>query len=283
MAYNNKYISIRPVIESVYRDSGIDEINFETAIEDAAELIGLIGIPYTYVDKVTDGLMAPFITVSEYRAELPADLVYVVSMSKATIDSNSAIMALEEMLETTSLTQYSRLNTSTDSNYMLPSAVYPVNEIVDDELITEDGVVIGYPAISVRTNTYGYKLNNNVVFTDFESGYIVLSYKAFPTDDDGLLQIPDDEKFRVALKYHMMYKIDFRRWRAFPEKPGLKALLNDSQQQRDFYVAAARNKAHIPTVDRMEAMKNRHLTLIPKINQHRNGFNTLNNQERRRF
>ena len=49
MAYNNKFISLKSIIESVYRDSGIDEINYETALEDAAEMVGLIGIPYTYI------------------------------------------------------------------------------------------------------------------------------------------------------------------------------------------------------------------------------------------
>ena len=39
MAYDGRFTSIKPVIESVYRDSGVEEINFETAIEDAAERI----------------------------------------------------------------------------------------------------------------------------------------------------------------------------------------------------------------------------------------------------
>ena len=51
MAYDGRFTSIKPVIESVYRDSGAEEINFEVAIEDAAELVGLMGIPYTYIDK----------------------------------------------------------------------------------------------------------------------------------------------------------------------------------------------------------------------------------------
>lgn len=284
MAYNTEFTSIKGIIESVYRDSGLDEVNYESAIEDALELIRLIGVPYTYIDKVTDGVNAPMITVADYRAELPTDMAYLVSICKLALDNNYHISAQEEMVETSSLYHYSKVNTAEDLNYMSPSATYPIN-VIDEygDLITVEGQIVGQTVKVTPFTTYHYKINNNIIYTDFAEGFIAVYYKAYPLDEEGIIMIPDDEKLKNAVKYHLMYKIDFRKWRAFPEKPGLKALLNDSEQRRDFYVGAARNKAHIPTIDKMEAIKNRHLRSIPHINEHRNGFNSLNSQERRKF
>lgn len=284
MAYNNKFISIKAIIESAYRDSGAEEIPFETAIEDSAELVGLIGIPYTYIEKTTDGAIAPLIKVEDYRTFLPEDLVSLVSMRKAILDANGNISNSYPMVESADVYQYSRMGTDFPSNYITPASPTPIMEINQDGSLTvEDGVVVGETVRPVSTTAYNYKINNNVVYTDFETGYIVMTYNAFPTDEEGFLMIPDDEKFRTALKYHLIMKHDYRKWRAFPEKPGLKALLNDSEQKRDFYVGAARNKAHIPSIDKLESIKNMLLRSIPKINEHQTGFRTLNKQEQRKF
>lgn len=284
MAYNNKFISLKSIIESVYRDSGIDEINYETALEDAAEMVGLIGVPYTYIDKVTDGTENPLLEVNGYRMLLPADLVSINSMRRVYIDGDGNITTSSPMIESSDIYQYSRMGPEYMSNHVTPTASTPIMSFDEEgNFKVEDGQIIGEPISRKKDAAYKYKINNDVVYTDFEKGYVNLVYKAFPTDKEGFLMVPDDEKFRSAVKHHLIYKIDYRRWRAFPEKPGLKALLNDSEQRRDFYVAAARNKAHIPSIDKMEAIKNRMLRSIPKINEHFNGFKTLNNPEQRKF
>ena len=285
MAYDNKFISLRGIIESVYRDSGVEELNFETALEDAAELIGLMGVPYNYIDKATDGVISPLVTVVDYRALLPNDLAYLVSMRKVILDSENNIINSEQMIESSNLYQYSRMGDSaTVSNFVQPTASAPIMGFNENGSFTAtDGQIVGKTSTARKTTPYSYKINNNIIYTDFKDGYLNIIYKAFPTDEEGFLMVPDDEKLRAAVKYHLIYKIDYRKWRAFPEKPGLKALLNDSEQRRDFYVGAARNKAHIPSIDKMEAIKNTMLRSIPKINEHINGFKTLNSQERRKF
>ena len=282
MAYDGRFTSIKPIIEAVYRDAGIEEINFETALEDTAELIGLLGIPHAYVDKNTNGTDAPILQVIDYRAYLPTDLAYLIAIQKITLNGNNQIIRSEEMIEDPSIFFYDRLDTLPEPNYIYPVADHPLNELnEDDELESEDGVVTGVTIPVVRMSPYRYKVNNGVVFTDFKEGFINIAYKAYPVDNEGFLMIPDDEKLRAAVKYHLIYKIDYRAWRVNPASPGMKALLNDSEQRRDFYAGAARNKSHIPNVSKMESIKNRWLSLIPRINEHRNGFRTLNNQERR--
>lgn len=285
MAYDNKFISLKAIIESVYRDSGIDEINFETALEDAAELIGLMGVPYTYIDKATDGVIAPVTQVINYRAMLPNDTAYIVGMRRIILDSNNVIIHSDPMIESSNIYQYSQMNEATSvSNFVSPTASAPIMGFDEEgNFVANDGQIIGNSPVGQKTTPYSYRINNNIIYTDFKEGYIDIIYKAFPTDEEGFLMIPDDEKLRTAVKYHLIYKIDYRRWRAFPDKPSLKALLNDSETRRDFYVGAARNKAHIPSIDKMEAIKNRMLRSIPKINEHMNGFKSLNTQERRKI
>ena len=285
MAYDNKFISLKAIIESVYRDSGIDEINFETALEDAAELIGLMGVPYTYIDKATDGVIAPVSQVMGYRAMLPNDAAYIVGMRRIILDSNNVIIHSDPMIESSNIYQYSQMNEATSiSNFVTPTASAPIMGFdEEDNFVATDGQIIGSTPIGRKTTPYSYRINNNIIYTDFKEGYINIIYKAFPTDEEGFLMIPDDEKLRAAVKYHLIYKIDYRRWRVNPASPGIKALLNDSEQRRDFYVGAARNKAHIPSIDKMEAIKNRMLRSIPKINEHMNGFKSLNIQERRKI
>ena len=337
MAYDNRFTSIKPIIEAVYRDSAIEEINFESAMEDAAELVGLIGIPYTYIDKNTNGEDAELLFVENHRAYLPQDLAYLVSMRKVNLSpsgvveesevnlldggnaslmqtdsidcggattisidiidgSNSSVViteiiteiqqfkiaSTEEMIETSSQFHYTTQTNPSSLNYNYPSVPYPDMSLEDDELIIKDGYLVGESPNYSGKQIHTYRVNNNVIFTSFKDGYIDVAYKAYPTDSDGLLMVPDDEKFRAALKYHLIYKIDWRKWRTNPASPGLKALLNDSEMRRDWYVGAARNKSHIPTVDKMESIKNMTLRQVPRLNEHKNGFLTLNIQERRR-
>lgn len=284
MAFNGRFVSIKGVVESVYRDAEVDEVNMETAMADTLELIGLLGIPYNYIERSTDGVDSPLVEVSNFRAYLPEDLESLISMRKVVLDSNLSIMQSEEMIETSDLYHNIQQISTQDLSYVQPTArAIAFSQAEDGSLVAEDMVVVGPKSVGYQLNPYSYKINNGVIFTNFDKGYICVQYRAYPTDDSGWLMIPDDEKYKTALKFHLIYKLDYRRWRRWPEKPGYKALLNDSEQQRDFYVGAARNKAHIPTIDKMEAIKNRHLRSMPIINEHRNGFKTLNNGERRKF
>jgi hypothetical protein len=284
MAFNGRFVSIKGVVESVYRDAEVDEVNMETAMADTLELIGLLGIPYNYVEMSTDGVDAPITEVSNFRAYMPSDAESLISMRKVTLDQNLAIMQSEEMIETGDLFHNIQQVSTQDLSYVQPTArAVGFSQAEDGTLVTEDMVIVGPKSVGYQLNPYCYRINNGVIFTNFDKGYICIKYRTYPTDDNGWLMVPDDEKYKTALKFHLIYKLDYRRWRRWPEKGGYKALLNDSEQQRDFYVSAARNKAHIPTIDKMEAIKNNWLRSMPRINEHRNGFKTLNNGERRKF
>lgn len=284
MAYNTKFKSIKSVIEDAYRDSNSDTIDYEAAVADAVEMIGLIGIPYAYIEKHTNGIDSPVIEVSNYRAVLPYDLKSLKSMRKVTLDEDNQVIRSEQMIETPDIYhQTPRLNSS-GINYVEPTASGVIASLdEDDNLTTEQGEIVGVKAVSYIGVPYKYKVDNNIVFTNFKDGYIDIAYLGYPTDEFGMIMIPDDEKFSHAVKCYIIYKLDYRKWRVFPEKPGLKALLNVSEQNYYAAVSAARNKGHIPTVDQMESLKNQWLRSNYDINAHANGFRTMHDIQRRKF
>lgn len=284
MAFNGRFVSIKSTVESVYRDSGVADINMETAVADTLELLGAIGLTYNYIERVTDGEDAPLVEVSGYRAYVPDDVENIIAIRKADIDGQGSIINTQEMIESSDIFQ-SQHYPETSLQPLSPTArafEFSQDEN-DDSLIVNEMVVAGPVATPPMTGNYSYKIQNGIIYTNFEKGNLMIAYRGYPVDDEGWLMIPDDEKYKLALKFHLIYKIDYRNWRTWPEKPAFKALLNDSEQQRDFYVGAARNKAHIPTIDKMETIKNRQLRSIPKINEHRNGFRTIGIGERRKF
>jgi hypothetical protein len=113
---------------------------------------------------------------------------------------------------------------------------------------------------------------------NFEKGFIALAYKAVPVDEDGFPKIPDDIKFKNAVKYHIMWKLAFLRLMSNKISTQAYQII---ERDRDWYIGAAQTRSHMPSMDMMESIKNNWIRLIPKINQHRDGFKSANMQEQR--
>jgi len=284
MSYNGKYTSFIRVVESAFRDSGIDYIDFENAIEWTVELIGLIGIPSVYVDKVTDGLNGNYsaLEVQNYRCKLPDDYSHLKSVRKANVDNDGNIVSTVAMVESTNLfhpinTVYREDQTSASFDPLVNLDTFDPESEDFEHTRTEVNLSNSSDASNV---IYEYKLDQGYIFTNFESGYLQVAYKGLPIDADGYPLIPDDEKFRQALKYHIIFHIDWKTWRANPS-PQNASIKNDSEQRRDFYVGSAMTKGRIPSIDQMESIKRMWLRSIPKVDEHYTSFSTTNRQEER--
>jgi len=127
---------------------------------------------------------------------------------------------------------------------------------------------------------YEYKIDNGFIYTNFEDGkgFIELVYTAYVTDDHGFPMIPDDPKFREAVKWALIKWIDYKRWRVGEIS---RDVFQYSDQQRDWYIASARSKASIPSLDKMESIKNMFLRSIPHVNEHDSYFKYSNVPEMR--
>lgn len=125
---------------------------------------------------------------------------------------------------------------------------------------------------------FEYKLDNGYIYTNFETGFLELVYTGFVTDDHGFPMIPDDQRYIEAVRWALIQHLDYRKWRVgeITDK-----VFQYSEQQRDWYIASARSKANIPTIDKMEAIKNMFLRSIPKVNEHDSYFKYANVEEAR--
>ena len=131
--------------------------------------------------------------------------------------------------------------------------------------------------VYVQESQYSYTLNNNYMFTSFETGEVELNYKAFPTNNLGMPMIPDDIKFVMATQAYLAERIGFRLWMTEKITDKLYAKLD---QERMWYIGAASTKARIPSINEMEAIKNRFLRLKVNPNFHDASFTYSSEKER---
>lgn len=169
------------------------------------------------------------------------------------------------------------------------SGTYFTQPVITNTAGDLTGTVVGNTALNpvivygqeYRANLeaqYEYKVNNGYIYTNFETGYIEVIYTGFVVDDHGLPMVPDDQRFIEAIKWSLIKHLDYKKWR-LNEIP--RDVFQYSDQQRDWYIASARNKADIPSIDKMEAMKNMFLRSIPKVDAHSSYFKYSNVAEKR--
>jgi hypothetical protein len=245
MISNGKYISVEPIISKVYRDMGMaEDINMIDAIEWAGEAMEFIGATVYLTSKVESA------EVREYRAKLPCDLHYIETIGGVPIK-----LGEDECIDK-DLT-FKPMRYSTDSFHHWYC-----------------GRTTDHYCVSDLT----YTVNDSFIFTNFDEGKVLISYKAMPTDDRGYPMIPDDVKFREAVAGHIKWRIAFIKWMS-GNLPG--AVYQKIEQDRDWYIGAAQTRDKMPSIDMAESLKNNWLRLIPKINQHRDGFRSEGNAEQR--
>jgi hypothetical protein len=170
MIWNGKYVTVKPIIEKVYRDMQmVDQLNLGDAVEWIGEAIEFIGAPMTLKEKVE------LISICQRKGRLPIDVHYILSCRASSV-------TLEDCP-----TSFSPMRYSTDIFH------HSCSENIDCNCISD----------------LTYKVNDDYIFPNFDEGTIQIAYKALPICKDGFPLIPDDVKFRNAVAYHIMWKLAF--------------------------------------------------------------------------
>lgn len=289
MALNGKTIGIKRIIESVIRDNGYTdyEINWNDVIEWAGDAIDLIGVPASYTEKTS----CP-INIVNYRGFLPCDLHKIIQTRE--YDKKIPMRYATNTFHTGLHCQGSPdISDSCNSDC---SPVHPADSTIstsDDDNTNcnpffnfnpnpTSGTAFDANSATGITSTsdyaYTYIIQNDCIFTSFKEGKVEMVYLAFPTDEDGFPLIPDNQKYIEAVKSFIRMKIDYKLWRT---NKIAKDIYEDSAQEWYWYVGAARNAANIPSIDKMESIKNSWLRSIPKINQHDDSFSQLDDPEQK--
>lgn len=121
-----------------------------------------------------------------------------------------------------------------------------------------------------------FKTQGSVIFTSFKTGDIELSYKAIPTDDDGLPLLPDNPVFLKTLELYIKkewFTILFDMGKISP------AVLQNTQQEYAFKAGQCNNEFMIPSVSGMEAFTRMYNTLIPRVNEFSKSFRHMGDRE----
>lgn len=308
MIYN--LTTINSVIAKVITDLGIKEENIPVSdyISWAAEALHKIGAPTAYTTKVTGKEGIPLTVISNYQAQLPADCHTVLQV--AYTDTATGNGEMIPMKYAAGSFEEKQGMTSDATNTFLSDSSYPTSYITEADLLdltmrlyditaaealikmnNEPELVsllqslIGTPTTSNITydrNTtsqsqYEYVLTPGYIKTNVRTGYLMIAYKAIPTDCDGYPMIPDDASFMEAVYWYINMKVKYMQW---AEGRIRDAIYYHAEQKWNFYVKQAYGKAMMPaTLDEMESLKNIWVRLIPLVNGADSFYKYIDEQE----
>ncbi len=254
MIYSGKTVSVKNVIAKVYRDLDLREedvfINF---LEWSAEALEKIGAFTQLESKNAD------VTISNYRGELPDDLVYLTMVTY----NNYPI------LPTTNTIDPIKIDTSHNT---APQYAFHQAKIQNAVFVNADTGFEGQNTPYTYDNV-NYKITNGCIKTAIQTGCLKIVYQAMPTDSEGYPLVPDYVEFKEALYWYINMKYTYSQWRRGEVRDGV---YKDASDNWNFYCQQAANKAMIPDLGQLENIKRSYLTLRPRTEQFKNFYNDLN-------
>jgi len=295
MALNGKYISLNSIMEQVYADNGYQfELPWVDVMMWTEEALNLIGHPRQYIRKVTGHKENPNLDIKNYRAQLPCDFHQLeqvaVNGMPAEYSGNTfhhlldggccgiegfATLAahvqeqnwgtLVKVTETDGTARYEQRDETETANLNLSTS-----GIMSFDMTTD---------IDSTSAPITFDLNNNNITLSAKEGKVCMAYLAIPTDEEGLPLIPEDTSYQLAIKKYLTMKVDYIAWRRGTLQ---QAVFEHSQQEWMWYVGQAGNKAKMPNLDQIEAIKNQTMRLLPNINAHETFFKSLGSPEVRK-
>lgn len=105
-----------------------------------------------------------------------------------------------------------------------------------------------------------YILNPDYIHTSFETGYVFITYLAYPLDSNGYPLIPDNISYKEAAFWYIMKKLMMRGWK---HPAGFDYGYGDAMWQK--YCTQARNIANMPDIGQYDRFLNvwRNLVMPP--------------------
>lgn len=283
---SGKYVSTQSIVDKVYRDSGYTmNINFGDAIEWVAEALGKIDAPKQFTKQIS------CIEIDEYRGKLPCNFYQMIEAAGMWFDG-----ILFPMRESSN-TMHPVLTTHTDnindemvfnqvtsqtfnySNFVNSSQPIYIDANGNPSLQYTSEAQFSFPKETLQL--FGvpplqgtYNLNEDFMFTSFKTGKVLISYEAYPVDNDGFPLIPDSERYREAVASYLIWRITHIGWRCGEVTDKVHT---DAEQEWLWYCQSAANKARIPSIDQAQSWMNMMRSLIPRSNAHFKFFRNLEN------
>ena len=171
----NNYVSIKEIVDGLMQYPSMRDLQYESAIRWAVDLMGLIGSYDLYKDE------RELVTIENSRGKLPAGIIRIDQCRKV-------------------FGAY-------------PNIGYDPMQYATDTFITAyDKYPNG---VTNRTSKNTYKIQGDYVYTSFHEGMIEVLYKTLYTDDDGVIMIPSNTSLSKAVEAYIkqehfrgLYEID---------------------------------------------------------------------------
>ena len=296
MALNGKYISLNAIMEQVYADNGYQfELPWIDCMQWTEEALNLIGHPRQYIRKVTGHKENPDLDIKDYKAQLPCDFYQLEQIAVNGMPAEYSGDTFHHLLggDCCGIEGYTTLAADvTDHNWgtlvktteMDGTARYEQRDEQEmSNLNLNSSGVMSFDMTTSVDNTLNrpitFDINNNHLTLSEKEGRVCMAYLAIPTDNEGLPLIPEDTSYQLAIKKYLTMKIDYIAWRRGELQQGV---FQHSEQEWSWYVGQAGNKAKMPSIDQLEAIKNQTMRLLPKVNQHETFFRSLGKPEIRK-
>jgi len=247
-----KFISIKEIIEGVYRDTSIhEELDIWDVIEWGGEALELIGAGLQYEELIAE------ICVKEHRAPLPCNLHLLDSISY-----NGS--PLKQCTGT-----FGAISTE-------PPTSTNLNIIDGKEVDTQNFPMHGNSSVGGSQDCY--YTNDNFIVTSFASACLLMAFRGIKVDHDGYPMVPDNVSYKKALKSYITMMLDRINWR---KGTAPEAIYRDSQRDWEWYVKQARGSANMPNLDMMDNIRLQWVKLKPSQTAHQTFYTDLGNSERR--
>jgi len=278
-------------MEQVYADNGYQfELPWVDIMMWTEEALNLIGHPRQYIRKVTGHKENPNLDIKNYRAQLPCDFHSLEQVAVNGMPAEYSGNTFHHLLDGdccgiegfTNLAAHVQEQNWGELVKVTNDDGASSYEQRNDSLSNTEGGIMSFDmtgAIDSEFNPITFDLNNNNITLSVKEGKVCMAYLAIPTDEEGLPLIPEDTSYQLAVKKYLTMKVDYIAWRRGTLQ---QAVFEHSQQEWMWYVGQAGNKAKMPNIDQLEAIKNQTMRLLPKVNAHETFFKSLGSPEVRR-
>ena len=257
---NPGYTRIEEVIYKL-NDKYSLNIDFSSAKEFVWDIMGIVFCDDMLEERVRD------IDISSYQGVLPEDFYNGTGMM---IREKKTGYPLTE--STDSFLYYGGNHSSTGGS---EGVLITYGESVSLPAGFEDSTV--YASIIPKNRDYDkytYKLNGDLIRCGIENCTLEMAYKAFPMYEDFTPKIPNDPKvIRMCVDYLASIIVG----KLYLKNEISKDRLDWIESKTYWSRAAAKTASSMPSMARMEQIKNRVISMIPRPNEFNNGFKDLDN------
>lgn len=240
--YNGSTKSLGSVIWKIMKYPFMEDLTYEIAAEYALEYIKLMGAPVIYLDTITEP-----IKLTDYKARLPNDILWV-----------KGVKYMQDKCDVNTPNGEVAMQSATDI-YHAGSVPHNVNS-----------------ADIPNNQGFNYIIEKGIIKTSMSEGYVVVSYKAVATDENGFPLIPDKTEFMLGLEFYTMERYLYPLWMMgkITDK-----VFNDITQKSNFYYGSAHTGLRMPDTDKMESIMNGINRLITNTTAHRDFFRNYGEKE----